>query len=68
MCSRLVLTSYADRPEEYDRAKFKLISNRHLAARGREIHLDRYIRSRTAAFAWGDCSSIRYYLSRIFLL
>ena len=59
MCSRLVLTSYADRPEEYDRAKFKLISNRHLAARGRNIPLDRYIRSRTAVFAWGDCSVIR---------
>ena len=53
MCSRLVLTSYDDR------AKFKLISNRHLAARGRNIPLDRYIRSRTAVFAWGDCSVIR---------
>lgn len=60
MCSRLVLTLKCERPEEFDKVKFKLVSNRHLATRGRSIHIDRHIRSRTSMFTWGDCSSIRY--------
>lgn len=68
VCTRLVLLEDCNKPEDYNRLKYRLVSNRKLAEQGRRIHIDRIVRSRSLSQYWGECSKLRYSLTIFYSL